>query len=107
MSYIKRWLFAESLLFIILALFQEPTALALAAWGQGDPLLPQQQLARNIFKELIEINTTPSSGNTTVAAEAVAARLRAAGVRYSPFSRPKISEIKVVRCRSNFQAVSR
>ena len=36
--------------------------------------------ARDIFKELIEINTTDSVGNTTTAAEAVAARLKAAGV---------------------------
>ncbi len=37
------------------------------------------QLARDIYKELIEINTTDSVGNTTTAAELVAARLRAAG----------------------------
>jgi hypothetical protein len=37
-----------------------------------------QQLARDIFKELIEINTTHSFGSTK-AAEALAARLRAAG----------------------------
>src|SRR5262245_8435120 len=36
--------------------------------------------AREIFKELIEINTTDSIGNTTTAAEAIAARLKAAGV---------------------------
>ncbi len=36
--------------------------------------------AREIFKELIEINTTDSVGNTTTAAEAMAARLKAAGV---------------------------
>ena len=36
-------------------------------------------LARDIFKELIEINTTESSGNTTAAAQAVARRLRDAG----------------------------
>jgi hypothetical protein len=35
--------------------------------------------ARDIFKELIEINTTDSSGSTTKAAEAMAARLKAAG----------------------------
>jgi acetylornithine deacetylase/succinyl-diaminopimelate desuccinylase-like protein len=35
--------------------------------------------ARAIFKELIEINTTDSSGSTTKAAEAMAARLKAAG----------------------------
>src|SRR5260370_35743126 len=38
-----------------------------------------QKLTRDIFKELIEINTTHSAGNTTKAAEAMAARLRAAG----------------------------
>lgn len=40
---------------------------------------PHDALAREILKELIEINTTDSSGNTTTAAEAMAARLRAAG----------------------------
>lgn len=35
--------------------------------------------AKDIFRELIEINTTDSSGSTTKAAEAVAARLKAAG----------------------------
>ena len=35
--------------------------------------------AREIFKELIEINTTDSAGNITQAAEAAAARLKAAG----------------------------
>ena len=38
-----------------------------------------KQLGREIFKELIEINTTDSVGNTTTAANAMAARLRAAG----------------------------
>ncbi len=40
---------------------------------------PHQQLARDIFKELIEINTTDSAGDNTRAAEAMAARFRAAG----------------------------
>jgi len=40
---------------------------------------PDPKLTREIFKELIEINTTESSGNTTKAAEAMAVRLRAAG----------------------------
>src|SRR6185436_2303498 len=40
---------------------------------------PNDARAREIFKELIEINTTDSVGNTTTAAEAVAARLKAAG----------------------------
>src|SRR5262245_32789953 len=42
-------------------------------------LAPHQQLARDIYKQLIEINTTDSVGNCTVAAEAMAARLKAAG----------------------------
>src|SRR5438046_3159814 len=40
---------------------------------------PQKQLAHDVFKELIEINTTDSVGSTTRAAEAMAARLKAAG----------------------------
>jgi acetylornithine deacetylase/succinyl-diaminopimelate desuccinylase-like protein len=38
-----------------------------------------QTRAREIFKQLVEINTTDSVGSTTVAAEAMAARFRAAG----------------------------
>ncbi len=37
------------------------------------------QIARDIYKELIEIKTTDSDGSTTRAAEAIAARLKAAG----------------------------
>jgi len=37
------------------------------------------KLARDIYKQLIEINTTDSVGSTTVAAEAMAKRLRDAG----------------------------
>src|SRR5438876_6833686 len=50
-------------------------ALFLAAALDG----PSKQLARDIYEELIEINTTDSSGDNTRAAEAMAARLRAAG----------------------------
>ena len=39
----------------------------------------QQQLARDIFKQLIEINTTDSIGDNTRAAEAMATRFRAVG----------------------------
>jgi acetylornithine deacetylase/succinyl-diaminopimelate desuccinylase-like protein len=45
--------------------------------AQVDPAT--RQLARDIFKQLIEINTTDSVGSTTVAAEAMAQRLRDAG----------------------------
>jgi acetylornithine deacetylase/succinyl-diaminopimelate desuccinylase-like protein len=40
---------------------------------------PQQKLARDIFKQLIEINTTDSVGDNTRAAEAMAGRFREAG----------------------------
>ena len=55
--------------------------LALAA---APPLFAQthdatRQLSRDIFKQLIEINTTDSSGSTTAAAEAMAQRFRDAG----------------------------
>jgi len=42
------------------------------------PLAPHQQLAHDIYKELIEINTTAPKG-TTVAAQAMAKRFRDAG----------------------------
>jgi acetylornithine deacetylase/succinyl-diaminopimelate desuccinylase-like protein len=42
-------------------------------------LTPHQQLARDIYKELVEINTTHSVGDNTKAAEAMAARFRTAG----------------------------
>jgi acetylornithine deacetylase/succinyl-diaminopimelate desuccinylase-like protein len=50
---------------------------AAASAGQSRELVNQE--ARAIFKELIEINTTDSAGNVTVAAEAMAKRLREAG----------------------------
>ena len=45
----------------------------------GQTLSPNQQLAREIYKELVEINTVTPTGDTFKAAEAMAARLRAAG----------------------------
>jgi acetylornithine deacetylase/succinyl-diaminopimelate desuccinylase-like protein len=51
----------------------------LAPAGRAQEKKDAQPLAREIFKELIEINTTDSVGNVTTAAEAVARRLRAAG----------------------------
>jgi acetylornithine deacetylase/succinyl-diaminopimelate desuccinylase-like protein len=41
---------------------------------------PDRKLAREIFQQLIEINTTDSSGDNTRAADAMAARFRAAGL---------------------------
>ena len=51
-----------------------------AARAQADDLdQTTRQLAHDIFEQLIEINTTDSVGSTTVAAEAMAQRLRDAG----------------------------
>jgi acetylornithine deacetylase/succinyl-diaminopimelate desuccinylase-like protein len=54
-------------------------AVASTAAAQTPALAPHQQLAHDIYKQLIEINTTDSVGDTTVASEAMAARFRAAG----------------------------
>src|ERR1700675_2296117 len=49
--------------------------------SQGAATTPPavNQLAHDIFKQLVEINTTDSVGNVTIAAEAMAKRLREAG----------------------------
>jgi acetylornithine deacetylase/succinyl-diaminopimelate desuccinylase-like protein len=49
------------------------------ASAQPAPLAPHQQLLREIFQELIEIDTTHTTGDTIPAAEAMARRLLAAG----------------------------
>jgi acetylornithine deacetylase/succinyl-diaminopimelate desuccinylase-like protein len=55
-------------------------AILLTANGAVAQAPPEyQKLAREIFKQLIEINTTDSVGNVTAAAEAMAKRLREAG----------------------------
>jgi len=48
--------------------------------AQAPSLTPAQSLARDIFRELIAIDTTDEHGATTPAAEAVARRLREAGL---------------------------
>jgi acetylornithine deacetylase/succinyl-diaminopimelate desuccinylase-like protein len=53
-------------------------ALALRA-AAGEELTGHQRLARDLLRELIEIDTTHSSGDTTRAATMLAGRLRAAG----------------------------
>ena len=40
----------------------------------GEPLSPELQQFRDIYKELVEINTTDSTGDTVRSAEAMAAR---------------------------------
>ncbi|WP_426534459.1 M20/M25/M40 family metallo-hydrolase [Bradyrhizobium sp. McL0615] len=54
-------------------------ASTLIAAAVADTLTPQQQFAYDIYKELVEINTVTATGDTAKAAEAMAARLRAAG----------------------------
>jgi acetylornithine deacetylase/succinyl-diaminopimelate desuccinylase-like protein len=56
-----------------------PYALGGAPPGASAPSAAADALAHQIFKQLIEINTTDSGGNVTHAAEALAARFRAAG----------------------------
>jgi acetylornithine deacetylase/succinyl-diaminopimelate desuccinylase-like protein len=54
-------------------------SLAAAPAAQPASSSPTQALAREVFAELIAINTTDSSGDNTAAAEAMAKRLRDAG----------------------------
>jgi acetylornithine deacetylase/succinyl-diaminopimelate desuccinylase-like protein len=53
--------------------------LAIATGARAENLTPDQQLAHDIYKELVEIDTTTATGDTKRAAEAMAARLKAAG----------------------------
>src|SRR5215469_1613329 len=54
-------------------------ALFAATIGPARALTPQQQLAVDIYKELVEINTVTQTGDTGRAADAMAARLIKAG----------------------------
>ena len=45
------------------------------------PMTPDQAAFRALYKELVETNTTLSAGSCTLAAERMAARLKAAGMR--------------------------
>ena len=60
-----------------------PAALALVVLAvngaRAEGLTAQQQLAHDIYQELVEIDTTTATGDTARAAEAMAARLKAAG----------------------------
>jgi acetylornithine deacetylase/succinyl-diaminopimelate desuccinylase-like protein len=69
----KTWIFAIVLLFA--ALLATPAKQS----AQTVKLSADQQLLRDIFQQLIEINTTDSVGDCTAAANAMAARLKAAG----------------------------
>lgn len=79
------------------------------AWADVLPPLDAQRLARGIFQELIEMNTTDSVGSTTAAAEAMAARLKSAGFAsedlhlLTPEAAPKRGNL-VARLRGTGQA---
>lgn len=63
---------------------QEPSAVPEQAPPPAEPAISgelpaHQQMARELLRELVEINTTHSSGDNTAAAQAMAERLLAAG----------------------------
>jgi len=53
--------------------------LVAASGAVADELTPSQKLAHDIYKELVEIDTTTATGDTALAALAMAARLKAGG----------------------------
>src|SRR5215213_7812894 len=65
---------------MLLGLFAA-SAIFLAGVGSAsaEPRASHQQLAFDIFKELVEINTVTATGDTDRAAKAMAARLQAVG----------------------------
>ena len=68
------------------------TTLAAEAGAMDAQLRPDQVEFRGLYKELVETNTTLSAGSCTLAAERMAARMRAAGIADSQitmFSTPE------------------
>jgi acetylornithine deacetylase/succinyl-diaminopimelate desuccinylase-like protein len=63
----------------VLATLAVPAAAQSPAPARYQSPAPYQAMARDFLRELIETNTTHSTGNTTAAAEKMAARFRAAG----------------------------
>ena len=63
----------------MLRFFALPSLAFMTLLGQNLPPDAERQLARDIYRELIELKTGYTTGSTTIAAEAMAARLRAAG----------------------------
>ena len=70
---------SQARLWIILLAASIPALAVVPGPAAAESLSPQQQLAFDIYKELVEINTVTATGDTSQAAEAMAARLRAAG----------------------------
>ncbi len=65
---------------LALAALLGSAALGSAAIGQQQQLRPDQAEFRALYEELVETNTTVSAGSCTLAAERMAARLKAAGI---------------------------
>src|SRR5260370_29658694 len=63
----------------MLRFFILPSLVVVSALGQTMPPQSERQLARDIYKELVEIKSSYTTGATTPVAEAMAGRLRAAG----------------------------
>jgi acetylornithine deacetylase/succinyl-diaminopimelate desuccinylase-like protein len=66
-------------------------ALAIATGGEAQTLRPDQAQFRALYKELVETNTSLSAGSCTLAADRMAAHLKAAGFPDSdlhPFAAP-------------------
>jgi acetylornithine deacetylase/succinyl-diaminopimelate desuccinylase-like protein len=80
-------------------IFLLPLLLAMPFRAAAQALPPSQQLARDIYKELVEINTVTPTGDTAAAADAMAARLRAAG-----FSGPDLQVFKPAPRKGNLVA---
>jgi acetylornithine deacetylase/succinyl-diaminopimelate desuccinylase-like protein len=59
--------------------FLFPALISAAPSVSGQALSAQRQLVRDMYQELVEINTVTPTGDTGKAADAIAARLRAAG----------------------------
>lgn len=65
----------------ILSALLTTSLLAGTAAAQDGAIRPDQVEFRGLYKELVETNTTLSAGNCTLAAERMAARLKAAGMQ--------------------------
>jgi len=66
--------------FLTLAATSSAESQQAASVYKAGALTPQQEFARGIYKELVEINTGVETGNITTAAVAMAARFKAAGI---------------------------
>jgi acetylornithine deacetylase/succinyl-diaminopimelate desuccinylase-like protein len=65
---------------LLSALLAGPLALSASGSTAADSLRPDEVAFRDLFRELVETNTTLSAGSCTEAAEKMAARLREAGM---------------------------